>query len=120
MSEMNLTLPYPISANRYWRNYRGTVVVSNEAQQYRNLVWGTCREEKCEALSGPVELIVHAYAPQTNADLGNCEKVLSDALQGCCYTNDVQLHHIELFRHEATKPKRKNAKVVVTVRAYRG
>ena len=35
---MKLTLPYPPSANRYWRNYRGMTVTSGEAIAYKREV----------------------------------------------------------------------------------
>ena len=31
-------LPYPISCNRYWRNFRGRMVVSSEAKAYKDQV----------------------------------------------------------------------------------
>jgi crossover junction endodeoxyribonuclease RusA len=118
MKEIKLTLDYPPSANVYWRSDRGHVHVSQEARQYRNKVGWKCIEDNIPCFDGPIELIVHAYCPQSNSDLGNCEKVLSDALQGHCYTDDVQFQHIELFRHDAKKPKRKNAKVEVIIRPW--
>jgi Holliday junction resolvase RusA-like endonuclease len=120
MNEITLTLPWPPSANVYWRSDRGYVHVSAEAKAYKNEVGWMCREQEVEMFNGPIEIIIHAYMPSSRGDLGNVEKVTSDSLQGYCYENDVQLHHIELFRHEASKPKRKNAKVIVTIRPYQG
>ena len=36
-NSVSFTLPYPPSANRYWRSYRGRVVKSEEARRYSEL-----------------------------------------------------------------------------------
>lgn len=35
---MIYVLPYPVSTNRYWRNFRGYTVRSKEANQYKEIV----------------------------------------------------------------------------------
>jgi crossover junction endodeoxyribonuclease RusA len=45
-------------------------------------------------------------------DLGNCEKVLSDALNGIAWDDDKQLHSIGLVRCE---PDEHGARVVATI-----
>lgn len=113
-----LTLEFPPSANVYWRRGRGgTIYVSEAARQYKTLVGWKCREAGTSPLTGKVKITVQAYMPQLNRDLSNTAKVLEDALQGHLYVDDLQIVEQHYYRHEAKNPKKKNAKVIVTVEA---
>lgn len=109
-----LTLPYPISANRYWRKFlprghkREIMVVSDEAKAYRKEVaW----RAKAAGVRKPfqhrvkVHLELYPHLPQDFAkrakldpdfwddsvqciDLTNAEKVLLDALNGIAFLDD--------------------------------
>ena len=48
-------------------------------------------------------------------DLGNAEKVLSDALQGIAFENDAQLWR---HTHERAEPDEFGARVLVTITRY--
>lgn len=92
-------LPYPISANRYWRNFRGRMVVSSEARAYKARVIeafdarGKTPMSKDVALSLKLhpKLTTNGKASRTLIDLDNCIKVCLDALQGALYVNDKQV-----------------------------
>lgn len=92
-------LPYPISANRYWRNFRGRMVVSSEAKAYKDKVIWTFDALEIIPTSKPVELSMKLHpklttkgvANRTLMDLDNCIKVCLDALQGVLYVNDKQV-----------------------------
>lgn len=138
-----LTLPYPVSANRYWQTVyvgkgaqkRAIMVPTKEAKAYRDEVaW---RAKACGLVAPLVGRLVLGVAlypdrPQDWAkraqkdpdgwddtvrciDLGNCEKVLSDALNGVVWGDDKQLRRIILDRHE---PDEHGARVVVTVSTF--
>jgi crossover junction endodeoxyribonuclease RusA len=91
---MLFELPYCISANRYWRNFRGITVLSSEARKYKEDV-----KTKYNYLT-PIEgdymmiLIVHpkltkkGIASKVYVDLSNALKVTEDALQEVAFTND--------------------------------
>lgn len=111
-----LTLPYPISANRYWRavtiggrneKARQIMAPTKEAKAYKEQCgWIAVRAGIHTPLDWRFELEIDLYPglPQDWAkrqrsdpywddtvqcmDLGNCEKVLADALQGVVYTDD--------------------------------
>lgn len=126
MSEIVLTLPYPVSANRYWRSFvprgkgRAITVLSDEARAYREEVAWRAKAAGIRApLSGRMELEIRLFptrpadwARRARAnpeswdddvrciDLGNCEKVLSDGLNGVVWTDDRQLRRIVLVRCE--------------------
>jgi crossover junction endodeoxyribonuclease RusA len=133
-----LSLPYPISANRYWRSFvprggsRAIVTVSDEAKAYKqDVAWRAKAAGLRLPLDGRVAVRIRLYParPQDWAkrcqrdpdtwdddvrciDLGNCEKVLSDALNGVAWVDDKQLWHIEQKRCE---PDEKGARVEVEI-----
>ncbi len=102
-----LMLPYPPSANRYWRTYRGRVVVSTEARAYKAQVariWAASGHGK---LSGRLRVEIQLYPKRPldwqrrqrqqgalwadnvrRLDSGNCNKIIHDALQGLAYDDD--------------------------------
>jgi crossover junction endodeoxyribonuclease RusA len=139
---MILTLPYPISANRYWRSFvprggsRAIVTVSDEAKAYKAEVgWRAKAAGLRIPLDGRVSVLVRLFPqrPQDWAkraqrnpdtwdddvrciDLGNAEKVLSDALNGIAWVDDKQLRRIVLERCE---PDEKGARVEVEIEPVR-
>jgi len=107
-----LTLPYPVSANRYWRSFvppgwkRATVHLSPEAKAYKLAVgWAAKAAGYRMPTTKPIRLAL-VLAPRTHdkngrrssavLDLGNCLKVAEDALQGIVYENDRQVRAISL------------------------
>lgn len=136
-----LTLPYPISANRYWTT---RVVVpkatkkpmavthpSTEAQHYREEVGWRCKAAGIrEPLAGRVRIGVQLFPhrPQDWAkraarnpetwdddvrciDLDNANKVLLDALKGIAIEDDRWVREIHSQRMEPDG----EARVVVTI-----
>lgn len=116
-----LTLPYPPSANRYWRTsaFRGhaRTYLSAEAKAYREEAAWRARIAGVRPIEGRVALTVRLFPhlpkdwqrrarkdPETwddtvqCIDLGNCEKVLSDALNGVAWLDDKQHRRIVLER----------------------
>lgn len=138
MPVTNLTLPYPISANRYWRavTIRGhaAMVPTKEAKAFKeDVAWRARLAGIRTPLDGRVSLVVRLFParPQDWAkrsaknpdgwdddvrciDLGNCEKVLSDALNGVAWVDDKQLRRIVLERCE---PDEKGARVEIEITA---
>lgn len=94
----HITLPFPPSANRYWRNWRGRMVVSDEAKDYKAIVALLARD--FEPLSGPVSVSIGVYRPARRRDLDNCLKVVLDALQGYLYENDDQIVELHARRFD--------------------
>lgn len=133
-----LTLPYPVSANRYWRAVtnpgRVMMVPTKEAKAYKEEVGFIARRSGLAApMTCRVELWLRLYParPQDWAkraaidpqgwddsvrciDLGNAEKVLGDALQGIVFENDRQVWAMHKQRME---PDGKPARVLVAIKA---
>lgn len=101
---MRLVLPYPVSANRYWRsptvNGRPRVLISKAGVVYRNQVFASFQRQKPKhfrRLAIPVSVSISACPPdRRRRDLDNCFKVLFDALTHAgVWGDDSQVHRIE-------------------------
>jgi len=134
---IKLTLPYPVSVNRYWRSYvprgwnRALVVVSGEAKEYRRKVKLLALEAGIrDTLSGRVRVHIDLYPERPQdwrkratrdtmhwdetvrcIDLDNARKVLYDALSGVLWVDDSQIWADSGERMEPDG----EARVVVTV-----
>lgn len=107
-------LPNPISANRYWRHGNGKTYLSKEARAFKNLVMERAISQKgyWSTLEGEVHVryVYHPKARQKESDarhrrldLGNVEKVLSDALQGIAFHDDYQIVKLTIDLGEPVK-----------------
>lgn len=139
---IHLTLPYPVSANRYWRSYvprgqqRAIVTLSDDAKAYKAEVAKIAKAHGLRMpLDGRIAITLRLFParPQDWAkraqrdpdgwddsvrciDLGNAEKVLSDALNGIAWVDDDQLRRIVLERME---PDDSGARVELSIARIR-
>jgi crossover junction endodeoxyribonuclease RusA len=103
-----IVLPYPPSANRYWKTFaylKGwrplvNVTPSAEAREYRERVKTILQRSHIQPAAGEVELEMTFYRPRRRGDLDNRLKVLLDALEGCLYFNDEQIVRITAIRKD--------------------
>jgi len=135
---ITLTLPYPISANRYWRTFmpKGfkapVTTVSPEARSYKAQVAHMCKAAGIkQPISGRVEIDIKLFPkrPQDYAkrmqknpdswdddvqclDLDNVNKVLFDAIKGIAIVDDKWIRRITSARMEPDG----EARVVMTIR----
>lgn len=94
MTRLLLTLPMPPSANRYWRhgivgkgrNARPVTYLSDEAKAYREEV--ALRTREITPFPACVAYSMSVFVIRWTRDLGNCEKVLMDALRGIVFIDD--------------------------------
>lgn len=118
---MKLVLPYPPSANRYWRHVGRNVVKSEEARKYQQgvrLRWLTDAIHATHLRgppSGPVVVSVALFRPARRGDLDNSLKVLLDALKGIAYRDDSQVVELHARRFE----DKANPRAEVTVEEWR-
>lgn len=113
-AEIRLSLPYPVSANRYWRSLvprghkRAIVTLSDEAKSYKSQVaWMAKAAGIRTPMAGRVHVEIYLYPkrPLDYAkrmkknpdgwdddvqciDLDNARKVLYDALKGIAFDDD--------------------------------
>lgn len=140
---ISIELPYPVSANRYWASRiitpRGQTrpmamtYVTPEAKAYKEQVAWRVKAAGHKPIVGRVAVEVQLYPHRPLdyrsrmkklgdawddtvqcMDLGNCEKVLSDALKDVLFGDDKWLHDIHLRRMEPDG----EARVVVIVRPF--
>jgi len=135
---IELTLPYPISANLYWRSFvprghqRAIVTLSDEAKAYKQEVGWLCRQAGVRVpLAGRVAVEIELYpqrpqdwarrarkAPMTwdddvrCIDLDNANKVLLDSLKGVAIEDDKWVRELLMRRMEPDG----DARVVVRIR----
>lgn len=98
-----LLLPYPVSANRYWKQglhgRRRVTIPTDEATAYKAVVAERAAAAGCVPWEVEVELWVTLHpkmtvdgeASKTRMDLDNALKVSLDACQGALYINDRQV-----------------------------
>ena len=117
---MKLVLPYPVSANRYWRSFvpkghkRAIVCVSDEAKAYKQQVGLVAR---VAGVRKPFEHLVELRLRLVPAngvcmDLDNALKVTIDALKGIAYADDKQVWRIVADRGEADGNARMEVEVL--------
>ncbi|WP_312165895.1 RusA family crossover junction endodeoxyribonuclease [Massilia timonae] len=141
---ITLTLPYPISANRYWQTRvmnaksaggraMATTYISADAKAYKKQVQLLAHAAGvCAPIEGRYEMHIQLYPNRPQdwktrqrklgaawddgvmcIDLGNAEKVLSDALRDIVITDDKWARRIVSERMEPDG----EARVVVTIAA---
>ena len=79
MSDLVLTLPWPPSVNRYWRTFRGRMLISRDGREYRKAVCALLGKRL--ALPGPLGVEIIAFRPdRRRRDLDNLLKAPLDSL----------------------------------------
>lgn len=91
---VTITLPFPPSANRYWRHARGRTYLAKEAVEYRQAVLAACAMQGVvHRLQVDLVIIIELSAPDKRRwDLDNRIKQLLDALAYAgVYQDDGQI-----------------------------
>lgn len=109
-----LMLPYPPSTNRYWRTFRGRMVRSKVAVEYKETIQKLAIEDGFQMRAGcvSVDMLLHPVLPKDwekrqkkdadwllsvrRIDIDNAMKVALDALQGIAYENDRQVTRLSI------------------------
>lgn len=100
-----IALPWPPSANRYWRNVGFKTLVSREAKKYINDVKRLAFTWKIKIMTGRISLEIYAYPPDKRIrDIDNLIKVTQDALvHAGLFVNDSQVDKIVIQRMHVVK-----------------
>jgi crossover junction endodeoxyribonuclease RusA len=98
-------MPWPPSANRYWRRVGNMTLVSKEAREYKKLVKDLVLSWNIKQFTGRVELIVLAYPPDNRMrDLDNLLKVTIDSLEEAgVFIDDSQIEAIYIKKMSVVK-----------------
>jgi crossover junction endodeoxyribonuclease RusA len=133
-----LHLPYPLSANKYWRPVHVgghiSIVPTKDAKNFREqITWLARAAGVVKPIAGRVEVALQLYPNRPQdwqkrmrkegatwadsvmcIDLTNAEKVLLDALNGVVFEDDKRIWKYSAQRME---PDEKGARCVLYVRA---
>lgn len=105
---VRLSLPYPPSTNRYWRNWRGRMVIAKEAREYKARVAEHAALDDVRTIDGWISLRLYLrpkarkterhQEPDSHRvlDIDNACKIALDALQGVLYADDKQVVRISV------------------------
>lgn len=95
-------LDEPPSANRWWRNVGGRMVLSREAREYKRMVELLGRASRVTPISKatPVRFDFFWHRGRKSGDLDKRLGVVMDALQGIAYENDSQIVEITARRDD--------------------
>lgn len=103
---MKLVLPFPPSANTYWRMFRGHIVKSKKARDYQKSVAKMVLSQlgaktPLPVFAGEVSVSLVAYRPAKRGDLDNFLKVSLDSLRGVVFADDDQVVRIVADRDDS-------------------
>lgn len=109
---MRLVLPFPPSANNYWRMVKGRMLLSRQAREYREqCAFAATLQWKHALVESAVALRLDLFFPDRRGDLDNRIKVAIDSLRGVAFVDDSQIYDLRAVRHL----DRANPRVEVTV-----
>ena len=139
MNEIKITLPYPVSANRYWRSFvpkghqRAIVTLSDEAKAYKKQVQWMCKAAGIiQPITGRVHVDIQLFPKRPLdfakrmqkfgeewdddvqcLDLDNVNKVLFDAIKGIAIDDDKWVRKLTA---ERMSPDGGDPRVVLTIK----
>lgn len=113
-SIVGLRLPYPPSANTYFRHSRGMHFISAAGKTFRTNVLAEVLKRGAGRLEGRLQVEVELCPPRkTCMDVDNALKAILDGLQHAgCYENDGQIDRLAIWRG----PKTLGGLALVTIR----
>ena len=118
--EINLILPYPVSNNTYYRNFKGITVISKRGREYKAEVANLCKFAGITEISGKVAVSLEICPKKPKKDTGkeprcldldNIFKACLDSLQGHAYANDAQIWILSGRRGEPVPGGQLNVRV---------
>lgn len=97
-----IMLSYPPSNNRYFRNFRGHMVISAEGRAFKTEAAWKCKAGGMKVQLGQVELMMilhpksnkNGSASKVRLDLDNALKACCDCMNGVAYEDDSQIVRI--------------------------
>lgn len=101
---IRIELPWPPSANTYWRRRGHCYFISNKGQDYRELVTKMCYlYAGMFNIDSRIKLTIEAYPPdKRKRDLDNLFKAVLDSLQAAeIFPDDCQIDELSIKRMPA-------------------
>jgi len=100
-------LPFPPSANTYYRNFNGRMLLSKKGREYKQSVALECyRKGLPKQMTGRLVVDILATVPdKRKRDIDNLHKALLDSLAGVgVFRNDEQIDDLRIRRVGVAKP----------------
>lgn len=107
-----MILPYPPTANTYYRNVGGRMMLSKRGREYRNAVSNAGDMVRMTAGREPttarLKMLIRVYPPdRRRRDMDNLIKPLWDAMQHAgLYADDEQIDDYRVIRGDIKRPGR--------------
>ncbi|MFW5750287.1 MAG: RusA family crossover junction endodeoxyribonuclease [Planctomycetota bacterium] len=97
---IELRLPWPPSANHYYRRVGNRTLISKPGRLYRRTVVAMLRPRFPVAMTGRLTVTIYAHPPdRRRRDLDNIQKCLLDSLQHAgVYGDDSQIDSLSIHR----------------------
>lgn len=114
---IRISLPFPPSVNRIWRQYQGRVLLSREGRAYRQAVLGEWLQARTQGFGRQqLRLVIDAHMPDARRrDLDNLNKAALDAMQAArMFEDDSQVIDLHI-RHAGID--RANPRLEITLEA---
>ncbi len=108
-NHVEVTLPEPPSANRWWRNVNGRMVTSKAARDYKDSI---AKIGGGFLIRGDVLVSIDWYRGRKSGDLDKRLGVALDAMQGVFFENDAKVIELAARRFEDAE----NPRIHVTVK----
>lgn len=116
MNTLTITLPYPPTANTYYRKYRGRMVLSDRGRVYKDTAAKLWRAEhglRPRPMSGRLSMLIQAWMPDRRVrDIDNIQKPVLDSLKGFAYEDDKTVRDLRTVERGVDKD---NPRVEITV-----
>jgi crossover junction endodeoxyribonuclease RusA len=99
---IELDLPYPPTANTYYRHVGFRTLISRAGREYRRRVQAACAAGGIRPLAGPLAVCLDVHPPDgRRRDVDNIQKPLLDALQHAgAYGDDSQVKDLHTVMRE--------------------
>ena len=97
---IEITVPWPPSVNRYWRQFQGRMIISAEGRKYREaIIQQVFIEGLVKRLTGDLKVTIEAFRPdERRRDLDNLLKSTLDALAHAgLYEDDSQIRDLRIY-----------------------
>lgn len=97
---IQITVPWPPSVNRYWRQFRGRMIISAEGRKYREaIIQQIFVEGLVKHLTGSLKVTIEAFRPdERKRDLDNLLKSTLDGLAHAgLYEDDSQIRDLRIY-----------------------
>ena len=98
-------LPYPPTANTYYRKMRNVMVLSERGREFRVAVAVECLKHRLPTLTGRVAVRIAVHPPDARKrDIDNVIKPTLDALaKAGAFENDEQVDDLHVMRGETVE-----------------